>query len=75
MNAEYRELSELDRQLLEAIIDVHSLGAVLSALSFICGKKAEHIATHWQDMKLSKQWMKQTVILDRAHRDVEALGG
>ena len=35
---------------------MHGIESVLMALSEICGGKAEHIASCWQDTLLAKQW-------------------
>jgi hypothetical protein len=41
---------------LEKLIDRHGIADTLIALSEICGAKAEHIATNWQDAHLAKRW-------------------
>lgn len=41
---------------LEALVDGASLQGVLMALSDICGEKAEHVRTNWQDRGLARQW-------------------
>jgi hypothetical protein len=41
---------------LEALIDQAGIELVLMALSEICGAKAEHIASNWQDTLLAKRW-------------------
>jgi hypothetical protein len=41
---------------LETLVDRHGLAQVLIALSEICGEKANHIATAWQDTTLAKRW-------------------
>jgi hypothetical protein len=46
----------IDKDTLEAIIDLHSLTDVVTMLSEICALKAEHINFHWQDNKLTKKW-------------------
>lgn len=41
---------------LEAVIDKHSLEAVLNALTDICGAKAEHIRSNYQDSVTARPW-------------------
>lgn len=55
---------------LEACVDKHGLFAVLDALSGICGQKAEHVATNWQDTKLAKDWAQAEAALDAASNKV-----
>jgi hypothetical protein len=49
-------LSEQQLTDLEALIDSRGIDQVLMAVSEICGHKAEHIATNWQDASLAKRW-------------------
>jgi len=51
-----RDLNQVERVALEAQVDTCGLSSVLMALSEICGEKAEHIATNWQDAKTAKVW-------------------
>jgi hypothetical protein len=51
-----RDLNQQEKALLEALIDGCGLSSVLVALSEICGEKAEHISTNWQDKTLAKDW-------------------
>jgi hypothetical protein len=51
-----RDLNNVERDALEAILNVTNLNAVVQALSEICEEKADHIATNWQDAGLAKQW-------------------
>jgi hypothetical protein len=64
-------LSKQDVDSLEKLIDVYSLGAVLSALSYICGEKAAHVAENWQDMRLAKDWMRHSVVIAAVHQVIE----
>jgi len=41
---------------LEKIVDSASLQGVLMALSEICGEKAEHVRSNWQDRGLARRW-------------------
>jgi len=51
-----RDLTPYELEQLESLIDSAGLNSVLMALSEICGAKAEHIATNWQDAHLAKRW-------------------
>ena len=51
-----RDLEQLERDHLEALIDRCGLSSVLMALSEICGEKAEHIRSNWQDEALARDW-------------------
>jgi hypothetical protein len=46
------------------MIDRHRLSEVLSALSYICDEKAQHIAVNYQDVVRGKLWLKMAVRLD-----------
>jgi hypothetical protein len=54
----------LDKDVLEAYLDLHGLDTVLETLSEICHDKAVHIAENWQDVALAKEWHKAG---DRIH--------
>lgn len=41
---------------LEAMIDRYSLAKVCDMLAGICGEKADHIQTNWQDGPLARRW-------------------
>lgn len=60
-----RILLDTDKTELEAMIDFAGLASVLLAIADICGQKAEHVATQWQDTALAKRW-------DRAERIVSS---
>ena len=51
-----RDLNKTECDDLEMLVDRCGLSSVLMALSEICGSKAEHIATNWQDASLAKDW-------------------
>jgi len=63
-----------DFKKLEAYVDAFGLACVLSMLSRICGDKAEHIATNWQDAHLAAQWERLAGTLDLAQQVAEKLG-
>jgi hypothetical protein len=51
-----RDLHNSEKVDLEMLIDKVGIESVLMALSEICGEKADHIATTWQDATLAKRW-------------------
>jgi hypothetical protein len=51
-----RDLDKNERERIESYIDAAGIDAVLMAISEICGEKAVHIATNWQDAALAKRW-------------------
>ena len=51
-----RDLNQTERDTLEALVDSCGLSSVLMALSEVCGEKAEHILTNWQDKALARDW-------------------
>jgi hypothetical protein len=51
-----RDLTQAERDTLEALVDSANLGAVLEALVEICGEKAEHIRANWQDRETARVW-------------------
>jgi len=53
-----RELTRVESDTLEALIDLTSVKAVLEAISDICGAKEEHIniISNWQDEKTARVW-------------------
>ena len=53
-----------DRLDLEKIIDRRGLQQTLNAIAEICGEKAEHIQSNWQDAPLASCW-------DRAGRALQ----
>lgn len=54
-----------DEALLEEIIDRQGLHAVLDMLGAVCGHKANHLASNWQDRSAARKW---TQAADRFHR-------
>ena len=47
--------SEYDDKI-EALIDRYGIEKFLMTASEICGAKAEHIQSNWQDTSLAKRW-------------------
>lgn len=56
----------LDIEALEGMVDRHGLDGVLNMLSEICGEKAEHVRSNWQDEPGGKIWDKRASIVDAA---------
>jgi hypothetical protein len=55
---------------LEALVDKHGLTHIVSTLSAICGEKADHIRTNWQDRTTAKAWDADARMLDKAARAI-----
>ncbi len=51
-----RDCTKEEIESLEKLVDGASLQGVLMALSEICGEKAEHVRTNWQDRGLARRW-------------------
>ena len=51
-----RDLTPAELNQLEMLVDATSVNAVLQALSEVCGLKAEHIESNWQDTVLAHHW-------------------
>jgi len=51
---------------LEALVDAHSVHAVLLDLAGICASKSDHVLVNWQDRGLANTWMKAMTICDQA---------
>lgn len=43
-------------EILESLVDRHSLVDVLVGLELVCAEKAEHIRHNWQDRVTAKDW-------------------
>lgn len=54
-------------EILESMIDQHTLSGVLGMLSEIAGLIEQHITDNWQDAALAKQWRKAELALDRLY--------
>lgn len=54
------------QETLEALVDRHGLFSVLNCLSGICGRKAEHIKSNWQDSNLAENWESAESAIDAA---------
>lgn len=67
-------LDQLDREVLEAIIDRTNLSSVLEALGEICGDKADHLQANWQEKATSphvRHWHVVSNKLDTLARAVQ----
>jgi len=51
-----RDCTKEEIETLEKLVDSAGLQGVLMALSEICGEKAEHVRTNWQDKPLARRW-------------------
>lgn len=60
----HKEMSAGDVMAIEHLIDRYSVAEVLYAVAYICGAKAEHLATNWQDAHSAKSWMNSCVAID-----------
>ena len=68
-------MSELTkRQALEQLIDTTTLHAVLAALEDICGEKADHLRTNWQDQATARLWERTARRIAVAVRDAAESG-
>ena len=41
---------------LEMLVDENGLDNVIDALADVCGLKADHIRSNWQDLETAKAW-------------------
>lgn len=57
---------ELDMEALEAMVDRHGLTQVLIMLHHICGEKAEHLRSNWQDDASAKYWEQDARRIEKA---------
>jgi hypothetical protein len=60
-----------DMPKLEAMVDRHGLYSVLAMLSDICGEKAEHLRSNWQDRSSAQNWGKAIAAIDVAASKVD----
>ena len=65
-----RDLDRAEIETLESLIDGANLGAVLMALSEICGEKAEHIRANWQDAATARVWDEACGVIGMASASV-----
>ncbi len=65
VKTEAKALSSGDKDRLEQMIDGSSPQAIVDALAEICGDKADHVRSNWQDEPLAKVWEKVGSVLDR----------
>lgn len=58
---------------LEEMVDKNGLGTVLDTLATMCGEKAEHVMSNYQDEGLQKKWLKAADILSDADGKISKL--
>ncbi len=65
--------TDIDMQTeLEKWIDHKGLSQVLNAISVICGEKAEHLRSNWQDTVTAKSWDKDANKIGKLANSVES---
>ena len=57
-------MSDSDHDILEELVDQHSLATVLEALATICYGKAAHLRENWQDASSALEWDRAARYLD-----------
>lgn len=58
---------------IEQLIDAYGVARLLETIADICGQKAEHIESNWQDALLSKQWEKAGFKINNTAMHVKSL--
>lgn len=60
---------------LEGIVDSLGLNRTLEALVEICGEKADHLRSNWQDGQAARRWEKAGDVIARIvdHKSITAL--
>lgn len=53
-------MKQVDKDTIEEIIDRYSVSELLTAVAEICGEKAEHLRTAWQDNVAARTWDKDS---------------
>ena len=54
-----KELSKMNEQDLEDLIDKAGLPNIIGALETICNEKADHVRSNWQDEDTARCWEKR----------------
>ena len=52
---------------LEKLVDTTSLGDVVGMLEAICGDKADHLCSNWQDKEAARSWVADGETLRRVY--------
>ena len=52
------------QDVLEGMVDANGLDEVIDMLSDVCGEKADHISTNWQEEGLAKDWRKASYYIN-----------
>ena len=58
---------------LEDLVDEYGLSDVLRKLSDICGEKADHLRTNWQDSTSADRWDKAYILLNTLAERVKGI--
>lgn len=45
-----------DCDVIEKLVDKHSIMSVLEMLAHVCREKSDHLATNWQDPHSARRW-------------------
>lgn len=69
-----RDLTQAEREALEFLMDAAGVAPIMEALSEICGEKAEHIESAWQDRPLARRWNEVCGVIGCASADVSKHG-
>lgn len=59
------EQDSTDMLALESMVDRAGVRNVLYALAHICGEKADHIRSNWQDVPLARHWEQRARTISR----------
>lgn len=59
------DLSLMNRDDLEQMVDRLGLSKVLFMLAEICHEKADHVETNWQDRVLASEWIKDAKAIEK----------
>lgn len=59
-------MTKEQRDALEELVDATSMYDVVTELAELCGEKAEHVRSAWQDEALAKAWERNGETLDKA---------
>jgi hypothetical protein len=50
------ELSGLELDQLEALVDRYTLAVVINSLAMVCDAKEQHLRENWQDVESARDW-------------------
>ncbi len=67
------DFTQIDMEMeLEKWIDAKGLSQVLSCVAVICGEKAEHLRSNWQDTMTAKSWDRDANKIGKLANQVES---